>query len=684
MRPLLRPTLACLCVGSMLSVAGQRVRITTDGKSVRSIDARDLVDRSTPVSGQGFGVPGIDLSGERQARHFIGDDSAFAARTFVDTTWARASRSGDSSVAGVAVHWVRYRFLPADDLKGMPLILNVQAFGQVDVFLNGTRLLRSAAMPPAGGDFLPLTDTVPHLMVPLALRCDGAPEALAIRITGTPGGSLDAAALRVSLHAANSSYDLQRTMVHYGVFIGINAIIVLLALVIGWSERGSRNWFLLALLSLVSVLDTFCDLGGAMGALGLSSGAARTLDLIGIVFTPWSLYLLIMVLGMMRGELSRKRARLYTAGVAVMTVICGLVAAADIFGVVDTSNGFTLPDPYPVLIIAAVLLAALFAIIVCWFAIEVVRLGTALLRSKGYERWIGAGALASSLLTLAFGITSAFTGLGLANWLTVLSDYCSYVAVPVSVAVYLAIRSAHHTRLVTRQRDELDQEVKDRTAQLRSEKERSDELLLNILPHEVAKELKDTGAAAAKHFDQATVLFTDFRGFTQLSEQVSPAELVQELNTCFKAFDALMGKYHIEKIKTIGDSYMATGGLPDPVNGSPADVVHAALEMQAFMRDHSAARLARNLPLFEMRVGIHTGPVVAGIVGVKKFAYDIWGDTVNTASRMESSGEAGRVNISGTTHALVKDEPGFAFTPRGKVQAKGKGELEMFFVDAVQ
>ncbi|MBX2980619.1 MAG: tetratricopeptide repeat protein [Flavobacteriales bacterium] len=260
---------------------------------------------------------------------------------------------------------------------------------------------------------------------------------------------------------------------------------------------------------------------------------------------------------------------------------------------------------------------------------------------------------------------------------------------------------------------------------INKERRRSEELLLNILPEEVAEELKERGEAQARHFDSATILFTDFKGFTQLSEQVTPAELVAELNTCFKAFDAIMTKYRIEKIKTIGDAYMAAGGLPDPKHGSPADVVHAALEMQDFMKAHKAEREALSKAYFEMRVGIHTGPVVAGIVGVKKFQYDIWGDTVNTASRMESSGEVGKVNISEATYRLVKDvkkvngewsmanggsthsptpsrsaserhspasafshsptsihhSPAFTFTPRGKIQAKGKGEMEMYFVE---
>ena len=175
-------------------------------------------------------------------------------------------------------------------------------------------------------------------------------------------------------------------------------------------------------------------------------------------------------------------------------------------------------------------------------------------------------------------------------------------------------------------------------------------------------------------------MFTDMKGFTRVAEKMTPEELVRELDECFIQIDRIIGRYGVEKIKTIGDAYMAAGGLPDPVKGQPLDVVRAALEMQDFMRDYKAERQAANRLFFEMRLGIHTGPVIAGIVGVKKYAYDIWGDTVNTASRMESSGEVGRVNISEVTYNLVEIGTGLSFTPRGKVSAKGKGEMEMYFV----
>ena len=215
------------------------------------------------------------------------------------------------------------------------------------------------------------------------------------------------------------------------------------------------------------------------------------------------------------------------------------------------------------------------------------------------------------------------------------------------------------------------------------EKERSEALLLNILPEKIAQELKENGKSEAKSYDLISVLFTDFKEFTQISEELSATELVSEINTCFEAFDNICSKYRIEKIKTIGDSYMAAGGLPVPYNDSIKNTVLAGLEMVEFISKRKIERVKAGKYPFEMRVGINTGNVVAGIVGVKKFQYDIWGDTVNTASRMESAGEVGKVNISQSTFDLLKNDPDFIFVHRGKINAKGKGEVDMYFVESV-
>jgi len=217
-------------------------------------------------------------------------------------------------------------------------------------------------------------------------------------------------------------------------------------------------------------------------------------------------------------------------------------------------------------------------------------------------------------------------------------------------------------------------------AAIEKEKDRSDNLLLNILPAEIAEELKEKGYADARDFDMVSILFSDFKGFTEASTKLNAQDLIREINTCFEVFDGIMGKYRVEKIKTIGDAYMAAGGLPVPTDDSVKNTVLAALEMQAFITKRKMELDTVGKTAFEMRVGVHTGPVVAGIVGVKKFQYDIWGDTVNTASRMESNSEVGQVNVSQATYDLLNDDVDFTFEKRGKIEAKGKGEIEMYFV----
>ena len=207
---------------------------------------------------------------------------------------------------------------------------------------------------------------------------------------------------------------------------------------------------------------------------------------------------------------------------------------------------------------------------------------------------------------------------------------------------------------------------------LRKARNRSNKLLLNILPAEIAEELKTQGHSQARLFENVSVLFTDFVNFTGISQEMSPTELVAEIHRNFTAFDQIIERHGLEKIKTIGDAYMAVCGLPQPSETHAQAVVRAALDINAYMEQHAGK--------FQVRIGIHSGPVVAGIVGIKKYAYDIWGDTVNTAARMEQNSEAGKINISEATYELVKAE--FKCVYRGNIAVKNKGDVAMYFVQS--
>lgn len=220
------------------------------------------------------------------------------------------------------------------------------------------------------------------------------------------------------------------------------------------------------------------------------------------------------------------------------------------------------------------------------------------------------------------------------------------------------------------------------TQNLNQERRKSDGLLRNVLPEVIAQELKATERVQPVDYESTSVLFTDFVGFTQIAENFTPQQLVGELDSCFSGFDRIARKHNLEKIKTIGDAYMAVGGIPKANNTHAVDCVLAALEIEELVTGLRAREMEESKPYWQIRVGIHSGDLIAGVVGSEKFSYDVWGDTVNTASRLESSGVPGKINISSSTYDLVKNF--FECEFRGKVAAKNKGEVDMYFVNGIR
>lgn len=225
------------------------------------------------------------------------------------------------------------------------------------------------------------------------------------------------------------------------------------------------------------------------------------------------------------------------------------------------------------------------------------------------------------------------------------------------------------------------QKLAAKNKEIEEERRKSEQLLLNILPQQTAQELKTTGIATPKEYDKVTVLFADFSNFTKISEKLTAEELLNELNECFRAFDEITEEYGLEKIKTIGDGYMCAGGIPIANDTNPTDAVYAAIQMQNYMQQRYEEKTNTGTPYWNMRIGIHTGHVIAGVVGTKKFAYDIWGDTVNIASRMESSCENGKINISAETRTFLNGE--FDCSYRGEVEVKHANKVGMYFVKPV-
>ncbi len=318
-------------------------------------------------------------------------------------------------------------------------------------------------------------------------------------------------------------------------------------------------------------------------------------------------------------------------------------------------------------------------------ALIVMFLGVYIFIKAIYNNREGAKSILAGSILLIITITNDILHSNLIIYTGYYSSFGLFVFI-FSQAFLLSIRFAKAFKQVEELSENLEQKVIERTKELElakklaeSEREKSDKLLLNILPEEVADELKEKGLVTPVLFESITIIFTDFKDFTKIAFGLTPEKLIGELDYCFSEFDKIIEKYSLEKLKTIGDSYMCAGGIPKANKTHAIDSCLAALEIQNLMNQ---IQKEKKINFDKLRLGIHSGPVMAGVIGQKKFTYDIWGDTVNTASRMESSGTENKINISSNTFELVKDFFDCEF--RGEIDAKNKGKIKMYYLNKIK
>lgn len=641
---------------------------------------------SAAARGLVLSADSLPLSLNAQWRFTPGHDPKYARPEYNDSAWQRIGSVRRLSEAERELYggkgWFRLHFETDSSLLGQVLAFNLEFEGAFDLYLDGQLLYRYGSM--AGGK---ASEYENPKQTPLAFQFQRAgPHVLAIRVEEYPGNYNYFVGFGLILRTYKDGlvefYSEAVVITFINVFIGVIFLtlgIIHLFFFLYYRSILSNLLFSVFMFSVSAITGLF-----QMMYVVDKPADYDQLSLISALIAPVS----VLSFSLFIHFIFHEKTRLWIYAATVLTL---LFYALELF---DWYN-----EPEQVLVLGMVTV----------FVHALIRIVVSLIRRQPGTWIIGIGtgftvlSLLSFLLVGTFGTieanTETFVGQVVLFGLAV-----ALISIPLSMSVYQAWSFARLNKslqiqlvqvqelsaktiqqelekqqILENQKQELEVKVEERTRQLKEEKQKSDDLLLNILPAEVAEELKNKGSAEARLVEEVTVIFTDFKGFTQMAEVLSPQALVHDIHECFSAFDRIMEKYGIEKIKTIGDAYMAASGLPTPNGEHAMAAVKAALEMVEFIEAGKALKIEKGLPYFEIRVGVHSGPVVAGIVGIKKFAYDIWGDTVNTAARMESSGDIGRVNISEATYALV--HPYFACSYRGEVDAKGKGKVRMYFVN---
>ncbi|MCD0480497.1 hypothetical protein LPB90_18815 [Chryseobacterium sp. LC2016-29] len=628
------------------------------------------------------------------SKFFAGDNPAFALPQFDDSSWKHVNfnskkvyswnpiklSSGNVSKKN-KIYWVRYYFKIDSTLLGHPLCLNISQLGASEIYLNGKKI-----------------ESIGNIRSKEFKIKNKIPELFSLDNT-----DVNVLAIRFLPIIENKKKTVTISTVAISVEL-VSAHEFIKDKVALWKDF---NFYTMLI----------CGIFGALGFIHLLLFLFYRKAIYNLYFSTYNISISLMsYLTLLFSEMTDP---LDLDTYTFVSFLAVMLFGTSLTGFVNTLFGRTKKRLKVLLIISAsiVLLyyfSATTAATFAFFYISFVAFESfyliirAMIRRERSAFIVGGGVLVFFLFIVMVIIFMFLNKLNTIDINEIFGDdFIGYVLIfifisfPVSISAYLGWQFASTNVSLVKQLDEvnrlsdinlkqeqekqqilqdqndlLEKQVDERTFELQKEKQKTENLLLNILPHEVAEELKENGSSEAKYYDEVSVLFTDFVNFTQSSEKMGAEKMLVELNECFTAFDMIMEKHGLEKIKTIGDAYLAVCGLPIKNEDHALQTVLVALDIIDFIEE----RKKTNPDVLDIRIGINSGSLIAGIVGVKKFAYDIWGDTVNTAARMEQNSEKGRINISESTYQLVKNDFNFEF--RGKIETKGKGAMEMYFVNS--
>lgn len=647
--------------------------------SMSTLSAKDLSDtlaisfKKMPISENGD-FSNFNIATSRSsvpAKWNNRDSSFFADVNYSDAHWELRSSlyvdPADMHLDPAPVYWFRLKLQIDSEHVNYPIALSFMGVGAMQVYVDGV-LKKEYGTISAAPDQKPLT-----------LYLSSSPLLLTFNRTG-----VHQLAIRFQTDAKNREYGLGFDILDANVFLanernssillnifvlGVGAVfftlfVVHLLFFLFYKKERSNLYFAAFTLSVAAVFFSIYYFYYAR-----SSAAGPNFNIFINIFP------LVASL-----SLATFTSYIFSSSRRVLTlvILVGIVTSIiSIFDTDDTSG------------VSSYLMLLFFLAIMLYTSVMIIR---GMIKKMPGAFILGSGVLYLFVYLLGMTAIALTAGTVEANYFTVLCTGIAIFSIPLSISAYLAWQFSNTSKALSKelknvaalstekqqiledQKENLEAQVKERTQELQIEKQKSDDLLLNILPQEVAEELRQKGASKAQQYDEVTVLFTDFVNFTAISEKLGVEELLNELNINFTAFDQIMEKHGLEKIKTIGDAYLAVSGLPVKNERHAQNAAAAALDIIEFV----AARKKQVPYGLDIRIGLHSGSLIAGIIGVKKFAYDIWGDTVNTAARMEQSSAPGQVNISSSTFQRVGKE--FICEHRGKLEVKGKGALDMYFV----